>query len=104
MQLVLRYTHRRRPIISLPFAAGMLQGLLLERLPHNLFTITRAQASCELCLLTCLLLMLKQVEQLKSDNVVSKSLSPNQYSFRDLVEDNTPMPLRSVHDILPSYL
>jgi hypothetical protein len=45
MQLVLRYTHRRRPIISLPFAIGMLQGLLLEQLPNNLFTITRAQVN-----------------------------------------------------------
>lgn len=46
MQLVLRYTHRRRPIVSLPFAVGMLQGLLLERLPNNVFTITRAQVRC----------------------------------------------------------
>jgi len=87
MQLVLRYTHRRRPIISLPFAVGKLQGLLLEQLPNNMFTITRAQ-----------------VEQLKSDNVVSQSFAANQYSFRDLIQQNTSTPLKSVHDILPSYL
>jgi len=49
-------------------------------------------------------LTLKQVEQLKSDNIVSKSLAANQYSFRDLVEQNTSIPLKSVHDILPGYL
>jgi hypothetical protein len=49
-------------------------------------------------------LTLRQVEQLKSDNIVSKSLAANQYSFRYLVEKNTSTPLKSVHDILPGYL
>jgi hypothetical protein len=49
-------------------------------------------------------LTLRQVEQLKYDNIVSKSLVANQYSFRDLVEQNTSTPLKSVHDILPDYL
>lgn len=48
MQLVLKYTQRRRPIISLPFSVGMLQGLVLEQLPTNIFTITRAQVSLTL--------------------------------------------------------
>ena len=43
MEIVLRYNRRRRPIISLPFQVGMLQGAILEKLPANLFTVTRAQ-------------------------------------------------------------
>ena len=43
MKLVLRYTQRRRPIVSLPFAVGYLQGLIFEQFPFNLFTVTRAQ-------------------------------------------------------------
>jgi len=43
MQMVLDVTRRKRPIISLPFAVGMLQGSVLEKLPLNTFTVTRAQ-------------------------------------------------------------
>lgn len=45
MQLVLRYSGRenRRFILSLPYWVGMLQGWLLEKLPENLFTVTRDQ-------------------------------------------------------------
>ena len=43
MELVLHYTGRWRPIISVPYAVGMMQGLVLEQLPLNLFTLTRAQ-------------------------------------------------------------
>ena len=43
MQAVLKYNGRNRPIISLPFALGRIQGLVLEQLPLNLFTVTRAQ-------------------------------------------------------------
>jgi len=43
MQIVLLYNHRRRPIVSLPFQVGMLQGAILEKLPVNLFTVTRTQ-------------------------------------------------------------
>ena len=44
MELVLKYNHRLRPIISLPLAVGLLQGAVMERLPQNLFTLTRDQA------------------------------------------------------------
>lgn len=44
MELVLKYNHRLRPIISVPLVAGMLQGAIMERLPQNLFTLTRDQA------------------------------------------------------------
>ena len=45
MQLVLRYSGRegRRFILSLPYWVGMLQGWFLEKLPENLFTVTRDQ-------------------------------------------------------------
>lgn len=45
MQLVLRYSGRegKRFILSLPYWVGMLQGMLLEKLPENLFTVTRDQ-------------------------------------------------------------
>lgn len=45
MQLVLKYNRRTRPIISLPFEVGILQGSILEKLPKNLFTVTKAQVS-----------------------------------------------------------
>ena len=45
MELVLKYNQRRRPIISVPFWVGILQGAILENLPVNLFTVTRAQVS-----------------------------------------------------------
>jgi NADH dehydrogenase len=43
MELVLEYSNRHRPIISLPFWLGCSQGAVLEKLPVNLFTVTRAQ-------------------------------------------------------------
>ena len=43
MQLILDMTGRKRPIISLPFGLGILQGAILEKLPVNLFTVTQAQ-------------------------------------------------------------
>ena len=43
MQKVLRYIHRKRPIISVPYFVGTMQGFVLEKLPPNLFTLTRAQ-------------------------------------------------------------
>ncbi|KAJ9062461.1 hypothetical protein DSO57_1010484 [Entomophthora muscae] len=43
MQLMLSQAGIRRPIISVPWAVGMIQGFFLEKLPLNLFTITRDQ-------------------------------------------------------------
>ncbi len=48
MELVLKYNRRSRPIISLPLVVGMLQGVVMERLPENLFTVTRDQARANL--------------------------------------------------------
>ena len=48
--------------------------------------------------------MILQVEQLKFDNVVSPLPGPDHYSFRDLVEKNSPGSLSSVHHVLPKYL
>jgi len=87
MDIVLNYTERKRPVISLPFALGAVQGFVMEQLPVNLFTVTRAQ-----------------VEQLKSDNVVNPSPPANHASFKDLIERHYGSPLKSVHEILPTYL
>jgi hypothetical protein len=43
MDLVLKYSGRRRPIVSVPFPLGTMIGSVSDRLPHNLFTITRSQ-------------------------------------------------------------
>ncbi|KAF5388462.1 hypothetical protein D9757_004628 [Collybiopsis confluens] len=96
MQLVLKYSGRRRPIISLPFWMGKLQGTVMEQLPINLLTVTRAQ-----------------VEQLKSDNVVNL-LTPQSrvdaafFPFDALIEQyavpDKKISLRSVHEILSTYL
>lgn len=87
MELTLRYSKRWRPIVSLPFAVGAAQGLVLEQLPVNLFTVTRAQ-----------------VEQLKSDNIVNTSPAANHYSFQELLQRFDGATLTAVHDVLPKYL
>lgn len=43
MEIVLEVTQRWRPILSLPFAVGMLQGVIMEQLPVNPLTLTRGQ-------------------------------------------------------------
>ena len=43
MELVVKYSGRTRPVISLPFALGKMQGAVFEQLPENLFTVTRDQ-------------------------------------------------------------
>ncbi|KAF9040468.1 NAD(P)-binding protein [Hymenopellis radicata] len=88
MEAVLKYNGRTRPIVSLPFAFGILQGAVLEQLPVNLFTVTRAQ-----------------VEQLKSDNIVNPNPEANCISLENLFRKHSSTPdLRSIHDVLPSYL
>ncbi|TDL28025.1 NAD-binding protein [Rickenella mellea] len=87
MKLVLEYSNLTRPIMSLPFASGMIQGFFLEKLPPNLFTVSR-----------------DQIEQLKYDNVVDRNPSPNYVSFPELLEKfdgDARTPLRK---ILPQYL
>ncbi|EIM92264.1 NAD-P-binding protein [Stereum hirsutum FP-91666 SS1] len=86
MELVLRYGNRTRPILSLPWAIGSIQGALLEQFPPNLFTITR-----------------DQVEQLKDDNVVTSNPTPNHVSFESILKGRN-LALTSVHEILPTYL
>jgi len=87
MELVLKYSNRWRPILSLPFGVGLMQGFVLEKLPLNLFTVTRAQ-----------------VEQLKSDNIVNISPPSGHVSFVDLIDRFSSSPLTSAHDVLPKYL
>jgi len=83
MEIVLKCKKRYRPILSLPYAFGMVQGFVMEKLPENVFTLSR-----------------DQVKQLKLDNVV-KLHDP---SFKDLVEKHAGRKLGSVCDILPTYL
>ncbi|KAG9287003.1 hypothetical protein G9A89_022967 [Geosiphon pyriformis] len=45
MQLTLDQAGMRRLILSLPWAVGLIQGFFLEKLPLNLFTITRDQVN-----------------------------------------------------------
>lgn len=48
MGLVLKYSNRRRPIISVPFWAGRLQGTVMDYLPESIFSISRDQVSSTL--------------------------------------------------------
>jgi hypothetical protein len=50
MELVLKYSGTKRFILSLPYFVGMIQGFFLEKLPENLFTVTRDQVSLLLTL------------------------------------------------------
>lgn len=43
MEIVLKYSNRWRPIISVPFGVGKMQAFFLEKLPPNLFTLTQDQ-------------------------------------------------------------
>lgn len=79
--------------------------MFLEKLPTTLLTITRDQVR----ILPSKgkvnsFLTLRQVEQLKEDNVVDTLSHPNHVSFKEFVEEHTGSPLRSVHEILPTYL
>ncbi|KAK7059218.1 hypothetical protein VNI00_001845 [Paramarasmius palmivorus] len=87
MELVLKYNGRWRPVVSIPFWLGMVQASILERLPHNLFTLTR-----------------NQVLQLKMDNIVDPKAASASIAFSELVKLDKQGPLRSVYDILPTYL
>ncbi|KAF9454086.1 NAD(P)-binding protein [Macrolepiota fuliginosa MF-IS2] len=87
MELVLNHTHRYRPVISFPYSFGYVQGAVLEKLPVNLFTVTRAQ-----------------IEQLQQDNVVSPESSSHVITFKTLVEGNDHAYLKPLSEILPQYL
>ncbi|PVG02443.1 NAD(P)-binding protein [Serendipita vermifera] len=84
MELVLKYSGRWRPIISMPFGVGKLQGLLFEQLPENILTITR-----------------DQVSQLQLDNIVDPAQKD---TFPELLQLEGNGPRRSVHEVLPTYL
>ncbi|OWZ81278.1 NADH dehydrogenase [Cryptococcus neoformans Tu401-1] len=99
MELVLRYTNLegRRAIISLPYWLGSVQGFFLEKLPETMFTVTR-----------------DQVKQLRNDNIVSPHPPMFAQNFEDLLKafpSSAPSSappgdagLKSVYDILPTYL
>jgi hypothetical protein len=89
--------------MSIPFPLGILQGTILEMLPKNLFTVTRAQVGSVPQKTPYFVLTSYQIEQLKSDNVVCLSPTPDHASFQNLVERYSG-PLKSLHDMLPTYL
>ena len=67
-------------ILSLSYAFGTIQRFFMEKLPENLFTLSR-----------------DQVKQLRLDNTV-RSHDP---SFK---EEHADRKLASVHDVLQTYL
>ncbi|KAI9090472.1 NAD(P)-binding protein, partial [Phlyctochytrium arcticum] len=69
MRLMLEQSNTWRPVLSVPWFVGTLQGFVLEKLPVNLFTITR-----------------DQVTLLKSDNIVTN----DQLTLKDLGVSTTP--------------
>ncbi|TYJ55945.1 hypothetical protein B9479_003330 [Cryptococcus floricola] len=87
----------QRPILSIPYALGALQGFFLEKLPENIFTLTR-----------------DQVTQLRDDNIVSPVPPMFSQSFEAVLKtfpSSAPSSappgdagLRSVEEILPQYL
>ncbi|ODN94304.1 NADH dehydrogenase [Cryptococcus wingfieldii CBS 7118] len=97
MELVLRFSGLQRPILSIPYALGALQGFFLEKLPENIFTLTR-----------------DQVTQLRDDNIVSPVPPMFSQSFEAVLKafpSSAPSSappgdagLRSVEEILPQYL
>ncbi|KAI5451405.1 hypothetical protein NCC49_001712 [Naganishia albida] len=111
MKITLNYAGlaSRRFVISLPFWVGYIQGFFLEKLPESMFTVTR-----------------DQVKQLKKDNIESDPSNPNRPQDRISIADlltrfppantrtsmfsldasvNDPRSiLKSVHDILPTYI
>ncbi|KAG8983367.1 hypothetical protein FRB90_006084, partial [Tulasnella sp. 427] len=96
MELILKTTGRWRPIVSLPFAVGTLQGAVLEKLPENILTVTRSQ-----------------VEQLKLDSVVTEpskiaSLHGEKYTtleaFVKRYGRDGQRELRSLETVVPTYL
>ena len=111
MKITLNYAGlaSRRLILSLPFWVGYIQGFFLEKLPESMFTVTR-----------------DQVKQLKNDNVETDPSDPNRPADRLSIADllvrfppansttsmftrdahfNNPRSvLKSVHDILPTYI
>ncbi|KAK7693221.1 hypothetical protein QCA50_002787 [Cerrena zonata] len=86
MEIVLKYSNRWRPIISVPFGVGKMQAFFLEKLPPNLFTLTR-----------------DQVEQLKRDNIVNTNPGSGHLSFEEFLKKYAEHAPTSAHDILPTY-
>ncbi|VDB85272.1 unnamed protein product [Peniophora sp. CBMAI 1063] len=86
MRLVLQYTGRARPVISVPWAIGKLQGAVLERLPETILTMTQ-----------------DQVEQLKKDNIVASPTPSGYINFLDFMRMHG-YELTPVERVLPMYL
>lgn len=106
MELVLEHTNRRRLIISFPFSFGYIQGAILELLPRNLFTVTRAQVKNTPVstdnALTNHNSRHYQIEQLQKDNIVTEG---SHLPFKKLIEEGYGHSvLESLLYRLPQYL
>ncbi|CAG8538016.1 4072_t:CDS:2 [Diversispora eburnea] len=80
IKLTLNQAGIKRPVISIPWSISFIQGFFLEKLPPNLFTITR-----------------DQIKLLKKDNIVSDD--PHILKLSDLGINPTP-----AEKILYTYL
>ncbi|CED84925.1 NADH:ubiquinone oxidoreductase, NDUFA9/39kDa subunit [Phaffia rhodozyma] len=104
MQTTLKYAELSRPVVSVPFALGSVQGLVMEQFPENLLTVTRSQ-----------------VNQLRENNIVTDPLPSTHVSFAQVISSFPPLDLpsssppskgiktdqevlTSVEQILPEYL
>ena len=93
MEIVLYYTQRKRPLISIPWSIAKFQGKILGNLP----------------LPPSLSINSDQIEQLKLNNVVTPlhelNKKENYLSFRGVLSKYANRhDLTSVHDVLPYYL
>jgi len=80
-------------------------------MPTNLFTVTQAQVSTTHPVHVQNVPEFAagapfQVEQLKYDNVVTREneMPPNHLALQDVLSGSSPLPLRSLEEILPTYI
>ncbi|CAG8584264.1 8757_t:CDS:2 [Ambispora leptoticha] len=84
IQLTLDQAGIKRPIVSMPWSVGLLQGFFLEKLPLNLFTITR-----------------DQVKLLQKDNIVDTN--SNVLTLKDLGIKSPREAEKILHQYLRNY-
>lgn len=106
--MVLKYAGLTRFILPMPFALAYPPALILERLPQNMFTLTRAQVRfmLQLSIGRDTHSESDQIAQLQKDNIIDPSpdRGANSPSFSVLLDKHGNTKLSSVNDILPTYL
>ena len=105
METVLEFTHRRVPILSMPFWLGLGQAAVIERLPTNLFTITRDQVCTDDRQLRYdAKPSYFQIRQLQKDNIVNPNPGPDYISFEKFLQQHCSQNLTPMANVLPTYL